>query len=223
MTRGINTDDLGQIQSNTDKNCQCLRLLKSVPPRRHSSARQNTLTAPQPHCRTPAVIPAQARLHGCRAFGELSRAVVERRLEQAAEVVPIPLLWRGARQGGVVEPRLPVCSGRPQAGLEKAAKVVPIPLLWRGARQGGVVEPRLPVCSGRPQAGLEQRPRNPVVYIIHSRKAGMTTTLQPFQQLRISQITARLAFDACHECLFNPFGLIMPAYIAQQLYLVDII
>ena len=23
-----------------------------------------------------------------------------------AEVVPIPLLWRGARQGGVVEPRL---------------------------------------------------------------------------------------------------------------------
>ena len=32
--------------------------------------------------------------------------VVERRREQAAEVVPIPLLWRGARQGGVVEPRL---------------------------------------------------------------------------------------------------------------------
>ena len=39
------------------------------------------------------VIPAQARLHGCRAFGELSgsaeltedRAVVERRREQAAE------------------------------------------------------------------------------------------------------------------------------------------
>ena len=28
---------------------------------------------------------AQARLHGCRAFGELSRAVVERRQEQAAE------------------------------------------------------------------------------------------------------------------------------------------
>ena len=26
-----------------------------------------------------------ARLQGCRAFGELSRAVVERRLEQAAE------------------------------------------------------------------------------------------------------------------------------------------
>ena len=48
-----------------------------------------------------------------RAFGELSRAVVERRREQAAEMVPIPLLWRGARQGGVV------------------------------ARQGGVVEPRL--------------------------------------------------------------------------------
>ena len=32
--------------------------------------------------------------------------VVERRWEQAAEVVPIPLLWRGARKGGVVEPRL---------------------------------------------------------------------------------------------------------------------
>ena len=31
--------------------------------------------------------------------------MVERRLEQAAEVVPIPLLWRGARQGGVVKPR----------------------------------------------------------------------------------------------------------------------
>ena len=51
------------------------------------------------------------RLQGCRAFGELSgsaelaedRAVVERHQEQAAEVVPIPLLWRGARQGGVVK------------------------------------------------------------------------------------------------------------------------
>ena len=32
--------------------------------------------------------------------------VVERRREQAAEGVPVPLLWRGARQGGVVEPRL---------------------------------------------------------------------------------------------------------------------
>ena len=32
--------------------------------------------------------------------------VVERRLERAAEVVPVPLLWRGARQGGVVESRL---------------------------------------------------------------------------------------------------------------------
>ena len=31
---------------------------------------------------------------------------VEPRREQAAEVVPIPLLRRGARQGGVVEPRL---------------------------------------------------------------------------------------------------------------------
>ena len=32
--------------------------------------------------------------------------MVERHWEQAAEVVPIPLLWRGARQGGVVEQRL---------------------------------------------------------------------------------------------------------------------
>ena len=32
--------------------------------------------------------------------------MVERRWEQAAEVVPIPLLWRGARQGGVVKQRL---------------------------------------------------------------------------------------------------------------------
>ena len=36
-------------------------------------------------------------------------------LEQAAEVVPIPLLWRGARQGGVVEPR-----------LEQAAEINPV-------------------------------------------------------------------------------------------------
>ena len=54
-----------------------------------------------------------ACLQGCRACGELGRAVVERRLEQAAEgvelrreqaaeVVPVPLLWRDARQGGVV-------------------------------------------------------------------------------------------------------------------------
>ena len=32
--------------------------------------------------------------------------VVERSREQAAEVAPVPLLWRGARQGGVVEPHL---------------------------------------------------------------------------------------------------------------------
>ena len=36
---------------------------------------------------------------------EQAAEVVERRREQAAEVVPIPLLWRGARQGGVVERR----------------------------------------------------------------------------------------------------------------------
>ena len=58
-----------------------------------------------------------ARLRGCRAFGELSRAVVEPRREQAAEVVPIPLLWRGARQGGVVEPRL---KRRPRNAGERA-------------------------------------------------------------------------------------------------------
>ena len=64
--------------------------------------------------------------------GARQGGVVEPRREQAAEVVSIPLLWRGARQGGVVEPR-----------LEQAAEAVSIPLLWRGARQGGVVEPRL--------------------------------------------------------------------------------
>ena len=32
--------------------------------------------------------------------------MVERHQKQAAEVVPIPLLWRGARQGGMVERRL---------------------------------------------------------------------------------------------------------------------
>ena len=44
-----------------------------------------------------------ARLRGCTPA---RMQVVERRLEQAAEVVSVPLLWRGARQGGVVERRL---------------------------------------------------------------------------------------------------------------------
>ena len=43
---------------------------------------------------------------GGRAASETEAEVVERRREQAAEGVPIPLLWRGARQGGVVAPRL---------------------------------------------------------------------------------------------------------------------
>ena len=37
----------------------------------------------------------------------------------AAEVVPIPLLWRGARQGGVVEPRLPA-AGRSGTKAEES-------------------------------------------------------------------------------------------------------
>ena len=77
-----------------------------------------------------------ARLQGCRAFGELSgsaeltedRAVVEPRLEQTAEVVPIPLLWRGARQGGVVEPR------REQAAEEGGGTVVKGWQVWPNAR-----------------------------------------------------------------------------------------
>ena len=63
--------------------------------------------------------------------------VVEPRLEQAAEVVPVPLLLRAAVL---------------YALQQGAAEVVPVPLLWRGARQGGVVKPR-----------RERRPRNPVV------------------------------------------------------------
>ena len=55
-----------------------------------------------------------------RAFGELSRAVVERHQEQAAEVAPIPLLWRGARQGGVVEPRLPAAGRSGTSAREKS-------------------------------------------------------------------------------------------------------
>ena len=60
-------------------------------------------------------------------FGELSRAVVERRREQAAEAVPIPLLWRGARQGGVVA---------------RQGEVV--------ARQGEVVKPHLEPAERNP-------------------------------------------------------------------------
>ena len=46
--------------------------------------------------------------------------VVEPRRERAAEVVPIPLLWRGARQGGVVEPRLPAAGRSGTSGREKS-------------------------------------------------------------------------------------------------------
>ena len=49
--------------------------------------------------------PIGGELSGSAELTE-DRAVVERRRAQAAEVVPVPLLWRGARQGGVVEPRL---------------------------------------------------------------------------------------------------------------------
>ena len=50
-------------------------------------------------------IPATYDFHvdaGDRAASGTKAEVVERRWEQAAEVVPIPRLWRGARQGGVV-------------------------------------------------------------------------------------------------------------------------
>ena len=46
---------------------------------------------------------------------------VERRREQAAEVVLVPLLWRGARQGGVVERR------REQAAEESSGLYNPFP------------------------------------------------------------------------------------------------
>ena len=60
--------------------------------------------------------------HWIPAFAGMTQ-VVERRQKQAAEVVPIPLLWRSARHDG---------------GGGHADHLVPIPLLWRGARQGGV-------------------------------------------------------------------------------------
>lgn len=93
-------------------------------------------------------------------------------------------------------------------------------LLWIGINAGGSALINVVIPARPRQAGAG---RNPVVETIHSRNAGMTASLQPFQHLRISQITARPTFEAFPECLFNPFGLIVPAYIAQQLYLVDII
>ena len=71
--------------------------------------------------------PWQSRACLPQAGLEQAAEVIERRREQAAEVVPIPLLWRSAELQGLVI---------------GAAEVVPIPLLWRGARQGGVVERR---------------------------------------------------------------------------------
>ena len=49
--------------------------------------------------------PWQSRACLPQAGLEQAAEVIERRREQAAEVVPIPLLWRGARQGGVVKRR----------------------------------------------------------------------------------------------------------------------
>ena len=57
----------------------------------------------KPHYTLRALARMNARLPGCTPAW---MQMVERRREQAAEVVPVPLLWRGARQGGVVEPRL---------------------------------------------------------------------------------------------------------------------
>ena len=51
----------------------------------HLSGMAKGLSGWQPACSLFVVIPAEIRLQGYRAFGELSRAVVERRLEQAAE------------------------------------------------------------------------------------------------------------------------------------------
>ena len=52
------------------------------------------------------------------ADGGLSGPLPLPSLEQAAEMIPIPLLWRGARQGGVVErPHLKNLSSLAQARL----------------------------------------------------------------------------------------------------------
>ena len=51
---------------------------------------------------------------------EQAAEVVERHLERAAKVVPVPLLWRGARQGGVVEPRLPAAGRSGTSGRDKS-------------------------------------------------------------------------------------------------------
>ena len=48
--------------------------------------------------------------------------MAERRRAQAAEIVPIPLLRRGARQGGVVEPRLEQAAEVVKPRLEQAAE-----------------------------------------------------------------------------------------------------
>ena len=51
--------------------------------------------------------------------------VVERRREQATEVVSIPLLWRGARQGGVVEPRREPATEAGRGAVVKGRQVLP--------------------------------------------------------------------------------------------------
>ena len=78
---------------------------------RNSAGMAKGLSGWLPACSLLVVIPAKARLQGCTPAWmqvverrlEQAAEVVERRREQAAEVFPIPLLWRGARQGGVVE------------------------------------------------------------------------------------------------------------------------
>ena len=62
---------------------------------RNSAGMAKELSGWQPACSPLVVITSESSPTGMQ--------VVERRREQTAEVVPIPLLWRGARQGGVVE------------------------------------------------------------------------------------------------------------------------
>ena len=77
----------------------CRRPLEGCPPGRGGRAASGT---------------SGRRLQGCTPAW---MQVVERRREQAAEVVPIPLLWRGARQGGVVERHLEQAAREGAAGL----------------------------------------------------------------------------------------------------------
>ena len=129
------------------------------------------------------VIPAKARLQGCTPAW---MQVVERRLEQAAEVVPIPLLWRGARQGGVVERRLPAAgrsgtSGRGGKGREVKgwqvwpnARIQLSHLLSFPLRGNGLLNHWISACAGMTVGGRGQ------AFVRHGKGAvGMATRLFP--------------------------------------------